>query len=108
MTAVGSGRAGRLVALHFEAGVLRAIDQTALPFQERELELRCAADVAAAIRRLSIRGAPLIGVAAAYGLALELARDPESLERAYRVLREARPTAVNLAWALDRVYAAVI
>jgi methylthioribose-1-phosphate isomerase len=52
--------------------VLRALDQTALPFEERELELRSADEVAEAIRRLAIRGAPLIGVAAAYGVALEV------------------------------------
>ena len=65
-----------MVALRFEDGVLRAIDQTELPWRERELELRSAEEVAIAIRRLPIRGAPLIGVAAAYGVALELIRDP--------------------------------
>jgi methylthioribose-1-phosphate isomerase len=59
--------------------------------------------VAAAITRLAIRGAPLIGVAAGYGLALALARDPGSLERARKTLIGARPTAVNLAWAVERV-----
>src|SRR5436305_9098137 len=70
--------AGTLVALRFDrdANVLRALDQTALPWREHELELRSAAEVAQAIKRLAIRGAPLIGVAAAYGLALEVARDP--------------------------------
>src|SRR5438105_11096064 len=108
MTAVRSARAPHLVALHFEDGVLRAIDQTLLPFQECQLELRSAGEVAAAIRRLAIRGAPLIGVAAAYGIALELARDPSpgTLERACRVLAGARPTAVNLGWAVARVQAA--
>ncbi len=97
--------AGTLVALRFDrdANVLRALDQTALPWQETEIELRTAEQVAQAIKRLSIRGAPLIGVAAAYGLALELARDPDSLERAAGLLRNARPTAVNLAHAVDRV-----
>jgi methylthioribose-1-phosphate isomerase len=101
--------AARVVALRFEAGVLHAIDQTALPWRERELELRTATEVAEAIIRLAIRGAPLIGVAAAYGVALELARDPspESLERACHTLRTARPTAVNLAVAVDRVASAV-
>jgi S-methyl-5-thioribose-1-phosphate isomerase len=99
--------AGHVTALRFDSDTLWALDQTRLPFEEVELPLRSAEDVAAAIRRLAIRGAPLIGVAAAYGFALELARDPGSLERAHRVLREARPTAVNLAWAVDRVYAAV-
>ena len=71
-------------------------------------QLRCADDVVAAIRRLSIRGAPLIGVAAAYGVALELARDAGGLERACSALAGARPTAVNLAHAVDRVRAAVL
>jgi methylthioribose-1-phosphate isomerase len=59
--------------------------------------------VAEAIRRLAIRGAPLIGVAAAYGVALEVARAPDSLERACATLLGARPTAVNLAYAVERV-----
>jgi methylthioribose-1-phosphate isomerase len=97
----------RVVALRWDQAVLRALDQTELPFNERELELTSAADVAAAIKRLSIRGAPLIGVAAGYGLALELHRDPgdASLDSAAKLLREARPTAVNLARAVDRVTA---
>ena len=84
------------------------LDQTVLPWEERELVLRRAHDVAGAIRRLSVRGAPLIGVAAAYGIALELNAEPgpESLERACTLLKAARPTAVNLAWAVDRVRAA--
>ena len=98
-----------VVALRFEGGTLWAIDQTELPWRERELELRSADDVAGAIRRLAIRGAPLIGVAGAYGVVVELARDPslETLERACALLRDARPTAVNLAWAVDRVGEAV-
>src|SRR5690349_6867404 len=101
--------AAPVVALRFGDGVLRAIDQTELPWSERELELRTADEVAEAIIRLAIRGAPLIGVAAAYGVALELARDPspESLERACETLRTARPTAVNLSAAVDRVRNAV-
>jgi len=96
------------VALRLDGEVLRAIDQTVLPWQERELELRSAEDVADAIRRLCIRGAPLIGVAAGYGLALELARDPQGLERACKTLRGARPTAVNLGYAVGRVRAAAL
>jgi methylthioribose-1-phosphate isomerase len=97
-----------VVALRWDRAVLRAIDQTALPSSEHELELASAADVAQAIKRLSIRGAPLIGVAAGYGLALELQRDPgdASLQAACMLLRDARPTAVNLARAVDRVGAA--
>jgi methylthioribose-1-phosphate isomerase len=94
-----------VVAVRWDQAILRAIDQTELPFNERELELSSAAEVAQAIKRLSIRGAPLIGVAAGYGLALELHRDPgdASLETASTLLRDARPTAVNLARAVDRV-----
>ncbi len=97
-----------VVALRFDGRSLRALDQTALPWQERELTLDSAEAVAEAIRRLAIRGAPLIGVAAAYGIAIELQRDPtrEALERACSLLRGARPTAVNLAHAVDRVHAA--
>jgi methylthioribose-1-phosphate isomerase len=97
-----------IVALRFDGTTLWAIDQTALPWDERWLELRTAADVAAAIRRLAIRGAPLIGVAAAYGIVAELSRDPSAhaLERARAILRDARPTAVNLRVAVDRVYEA--
>jgi methylthioribose-1-phosphate isomerase len=88
-------------ALHFDGTALRALDQTALPSEERELVLRNATEVAEAIRRLAIRGAPLIGVAAAYGAALDGA-SPEACE----TLKAARPTAVNLGWAVDRVRAA--
>src|SRR5580704_14188495 len=87
-----------VVALRFDGGALWAIDQSELPWRELELELRSAEDVAAAIRRLAIRGAPLIGVAAAYGVALELARDPsaDALGRARHILRQPPPTAGNL------------
>ena len=95
-------------ALRYDAGTLRVLDQTVLPFQERDLELRGAEEVAGAIRRLSVRGASLIGVAAAYGIALELhaAPGPESLERACALLKAARPTAANLFNAVERVRAA--
>ncbi len=108
MTAIEPPRTGPVVAVRFDRGILWALDQTALPFAERELALHSAGEVADAIRRLAIRGAPLIGVAAGYGIALELAREPtpEALERACQELRGARPTAVNLSWAVDRVRAA--
>jgi methylthioribose-1-phosphate isomerase len=77
VTAGSRSSAGHgLVALRFEAGRLHVLDQTLLPWRERELALDSAADVAAAIRRLAVRGAPLIGVAAAYGIAVELKREP--------------------------------
>jgi methylthioribose-1-phosphate isomerase len=92
--------------VRFADGVLWALDQTQLPWREVELALRSAGDVVGALRRLSIRGAPLIGVAAAYGVVLELMRDPEALEPACVALVAARPTAVNLAHAVERVRAA--
>ena len=85
-------------ALRFDGSALRALDQTALPEEERELVLSSPSEVADAIRRLAIRGAPLIGVAAAYGVAMASDR-----EQASATLKAARPTAVNLAWAVDRV-----
>jgi len=106
--AVARGTTGPVVALRYEDEVLWALDQTALPWHERELELRTADDVAEAIARLAIRGAPLIGVAAGYGVALAVAADPTAagLSRACEVLLGSRPTAVNLAWAVKRVRAA--
>jgi methylthioribose-1-phosphate isomerase len=94
-------------ALRWDGSRLAILDQTLLPAEESWLELRGARDTAAAIRRLAVRGAPLIGIAAAYGLALEVAASPGDDARAgMELLRGARPTAVNLAWAVDRVWAA--
>jgi methylthioribose-1-phosphate isomerase len=75
------------------------LDQRRLPDEEVELELRSAAEVAEAIRTLAVRGAPAIGVAAAYGYALAAARG-EDFDEAEATLAASRPTAVNLAWAL--------
>ena len=90
--------------------MLRVLDQTLLPIDEHVLELRGADDVAEAIRRLAVRGAPLIGVSAAYGLAMAVSAQPSlgELERAADLLRDARPTAVNLAWAVERVRQAAL
>jgi methylthioribose-1-phosphate isomerase len=92
-----------IAPLRYEDGVLLVLDQTRLPAEE--VWLRCAtpAEVAEAIARLAVRGAPAIGVAAAYGLALADAAD---FEAAGRLLAAARPTAVNLRWAVDQVLAA--
>ena len=93
------------VALRFERGALWALDQTQLPWREEWLELRSAEAVADAIKRLSIRGAPVIGVAAGYGMAIACALDasPEGIGAACELLVAARPTAVNLAYAARRV-----
>ncbi|HEX8863740.1 MAG TPA: S-methyl-5-thioribose-1-phosphate isomerase [Actinomycetes bacterium] len=93
---------------------LEAIDQTLLPERVVLLELRTVAEVVDALRRLAIRGAPAIGVAAAFGVVLGLdERRPATGEEAAAALEEiaaeleaARPTAVNLAWAVRRVVAA--
>ena len=90
-------------------GRLALLDQTRLPLEERWLELDRVAEVADAIRRLAVRGAPAIGVAAAFGLALAMldSEDPEPdprrrFESAYELLLATRPTAVNLRWALEQ------
>jgi methylthioribose-1-phosphate isomerase len=83
-------------------GTLELLDQTLLPAQERWIAVRGAAEGAEAIGRLAVRGAPLIGIAAAYALAVEAAAGGDVSAGAAR-LRAARPTAVNLAWAVDRV-----
>jgi methylthioribose-1-phosphate isomerase len=75
------------------------LDQRRLPEEEVELECRTVAELVTAIRELAIRGAPAIGVAAAYGLALAAARG-EDLDDAAAALASSRPTAVNLVWAL--------
>src|SRR5262245_56628020 len=78
------------------------LDQRLLPLEQVDVECRSAAEVADAIRTMVVRGAPAIGIAAAYGYALAAARG-EDLAEAERVLRESRPTAVNLGWALDEM-----
>ncbi|HPT50024.1 MAG TPA: S-methyl-5-thioribose-1-phosphate isomerase [Accumulibacter sp.] len=85
------------------------IDQTALPHAYRVLRLRGLDQVAQAIRGMRVRGAPLIGVTAAYGVALALSAraDDASLAGAIATLAATRPTAVNLQWALARMQAAL-
>ena len=90
----------RIVRLEHDAVVV--LDQRRLPDEQVDLHCRTAADVAAAIRTLAIRGAPAIGVAAGYGLALAAKRG-EDLDAAYEVLAGSRPTAINLRWALDEL-----
>jgi methylthioribose-1-phosphate isomerase len=91
------------------AGTVRVIDQSRLPFTFTTLELVTLGDAAEAIRTMVVRGAPLIGATAAYGVALALRSSPSDarLEEAVRVLRATRPTAVNLGWALTRMRGAL-
>lgn len=85
-----------------EADAVVVLDQRRLPAEEVELRCTTAAEVAEAIRTLAVRGAPLIGVAAAYGFALAVERGEDPGE-AYETLVTSRPTAVNLRWALDEM-----
>ncbi len=81
-------------------GALWLIDQAALPHEERWVECRTAHDVAARIKDMTVRGAPAIGVAAAYGVVLAV-RTPASRDDGLHALATSRPTAVNLFWALE-------
>ena len=83
------------------------IDQTALPWTVSIVHLATVEAAAHAIRHMQVRGAPLIGVTAAYGLCLALRADPasEAMEQAAAMLAATRPTAVNLRWALERMLA---
>ena len=85
------------------------LDQRELPWAVKWVELRSAREAEVAIREMWTRGAPLIGATAAYGLAMALAEDTSdaALDAAYTLLLDARPTAVNLKWALDIVVEAV-
>jgi methylthioribose-1-phosphate isomerase len=91
--------------LRFEDGALLILDQRALPGEERWIRCERPAEVADCIRTLAVRGAPAIGIAAAYGMALSDGERGEELASAADLLRSARPTAVNLAWAVDQVLA---
>lgn len=88
-------------------GDVCVIDQTRLPFAVKIATLRTVADAAHAIRSMMVRGAPLIGATAAYGLALAMRTDSsdQALAQGAALLRETRPTAVNLAWAIDQMLA---
>jgi methylthioribose-1-phosphate isomerase len=101
----------RVRALEFTGEHLRLLDQRILPLGNQWLEYDNAEGVAQAIRALVVRGAPAIGIAAAYGLVLESRRHPGlsgpslrlAMADAFGALRESRPTAVNLFWALERM-----
>ncbi len=97
-------------ALRWDGTRLHVLDQTLLPAREQVLVLVSAEDTAQAIERLSVRGAPLIGLAAAFGLAMEVAGEPTlgALERGAERLATCLPTARNLAWAVERVRAAAL
>jgi methylthioribose-1-phosphate isomerase len=89
-------------AVQWQGDHLRLLDQRKLPFDEAWVDCRDANEVAEAIRDLVVRGAPAIGIAAAWGVVLAAQRG-DDLDAALARLRTARPTAVNLMWALDRM-----
>ena len=99
-----------------EKDCLRYIEQTLLPGEYRIIECRDIDRLATAIRRLEIRGAPALGVAGAYGVALaartssqtELNAHMADVRKAAELLRSTRPTAINLGWGIDRVLAALV
>jgi len=103
------GKAMRTIWLEPDGWSVCIIDQTALPHRLATARLATLEDVAHAIRAMLIRGAPLIGATAAYGMCLALRKDAsdDALEAAYATLLATRPTAINLKWALDEIVVAV-
>lgn len=92
-----------------EKNVLEIIDQRWLPHDFRVVPVATMQDFADAIYQMRVRGAPLIGATAAYGMALAMAEDPSdtNMDAAWAFLEKTRPTAINLCWALDRCRAAL-
>ena len=103
------GKAMRTIWIEPDGWSVGIIDQTALPHRFATARLSTLDETAHAIRAMLVRGAPLIGAAAAYGICLALRADPsdEALDRAYALLLATRPTAINLKWALDEMMAAM-
>lgn len=95
-------RYDRIRAVQWQGDSLRLLDQRRLPREERWIDCRDADEVTRAIKDLVVRGAPAIGIAAAWGVVLA-AKQGGALDEALARLRAARPTAVNLMWALDRM-----
>ncbi len=97
-----SSEAPAIEALRWRAGRLELIDQRLLPARIEYVSCTNAAEVAEAIRSMVVRGAPAIGCAAAFGIAME-ARSGRNPDIGFDVLARSRPTAVNLFWALERM-----
>ncbi|MFC3205905.1 S-methyl-5-thioribose-1-phosphate isomerase [Aquamicrobium soli] len=95
----------RTIWLNKDGCSVDIIDQRWLPHEFRIVTLRTVDDIAVAIRDMWVRGAPLIGVTAAYGMAVAMAADPSdtALDAAWEKLHATRPTAINLRWALDEM-----
>lgn len=108
MSAVKPTEQMRTLWFDDDAMTLNIIDQTLLPHTLQVITLNCVADACEAIVTMRVRGAPLIGITAAFGVYLSLRARPGSLESAYADLLATRPTAINLRWALDRMLAALL
>ncbi len=104
-----SGKPMRTIWPSADGVAVEIIDQTKLPHSFETVRLETLADAAHAIKAMLVRGAPLIGATAAFGMWLGLRDDPSdsALSRHHMLLAETRPTAINLRWALDRVVKAV-
>ena len=98
------GKKYRTIWLAEDGGSVEIIDQTRFPHTFETIRLHTMEDAAHAIRFMQVRGAPLIGATAAYGVALAMRTDAsdDNLHAACSSLLETRPTAVNLQWALDK------
>ena len=92
----------KIETLRWSGDALELLDQRLLPERTEYVRCRTAPEVAEAIRDMVVRGAPAIGCAAAFGIALD-ARRGADLDAAHEVLAKSRPTAVNLFWALERM-----
>src|SRR4051812_27161182 len=103
------GKHTRTIWVEADGVTVGTIDQTLLPHRYATIRLKTVEDAARAIKTMQVRGAPLIGAAAAYGMALAIRQDASdaAIERAYALLLGTRPTAINLKWALDEMMAAV-
>ncbi len=99
------GKHYRTIWLNADGWSVEIIDQTKLPHAFETATLRNLAETAAAIRDMLVRGAPLIGATAAYGMALAMREDASdaAMARAYAMLHSTRPTAINLKWALEEM-----
>jgi len=105
-----NGTPYRSIWLGADGRTVQIIDQTRLPHDFPIVDLTTMEQAAVAIRDMWVRGAPLIGATAAYGVALQMATDPSdaALARAHDMLHATRPTAINLRWALDDMRAALM
>ncbi len=90
--------------MYWKDDLLYLLDQTILPHETEYLVCGSYQDVITAIKTMVVRGAPAIGVAAAFGMVLAYLAD-EDMEKAAQEMKDARPTAVNLFWAVDRIMA---